>query len=185
MINDLSLVKKYMFQFDFGVPLYVILALLVIVTGVVVALYLRRKDWYSFIRNSLLTILGSYLFFVLCTTLIFRECSESMRYHFFPFWSYDVLNYKIIAQLILNVLLFVPIGFLLGAILNGIRWMQVIEMGCLLSVMIEILQLLTRRGVCNIDDVIHNTIGCAIGYGIFRLFNTIQKIKICRWKKNH
>jgi glycopeptide antibiotics resistance protein len=52
------------------------------------------------------------------------------------------------------------------------------EIGCLLSAAIEILQLLTRRGVCNIDDVIHNTIGCAIGYGIFRLCNTLLKIKI-------
>jgi glycopeptide antibiotics resistance protein len=101
-----------------------------------------------------------------------------MQYKFFPFWSYDVLNYKIIAQLILNVLMFVPIGFLLGTIMKEIRWMQVMEIGCLLSAAIEILQLLTRRGVCNIDDVIHNTIGCAIGYGIFRLCNTLLKIKI-------
>ena len=177
MVNELSLVKKYMLQYDVGIPLYVILALLVIVAGVCIGLYLTRKDKSSFIRNSLLTILGGYLFFVLCTTLFFRESSETMRYYFFPFWSYDVLNYNIIAQLILNVLLFVPIGFLLGAIIKERRWMLVIEMGCLLSLMIEILQLLTRRGVCNIDDVIHNTIGCAIGYGIFRLCNTIQKIK--------
>lgn len=177
MVNDLRLVMKYILQFDYGVPLYVILALSLIVAGVVVALYLTRKDLYSFIRNSLLTVFWSYLFVVLCTTLLFRDCSESMQYQFFPFWSYDELYNKIIAQLILNVLLFIPIGFLLGALMNEIRWMQVIEMGCLLSVMIEILQLLTRRGVCNIDDVIHNTIGCAIGYGIYRLCNTIQKIK--------
>ena len=177
MLNDISFVMKYMFQFDSGVPLYVILALLVFVTGVIVALYVRRKDRYSFIRNSLLTMLWGYLFFVLCVTLLFRECSDSMQYQFFPFWSYDVLYNKIIAQLILNVLMFVPIGFLLGNIMHGIRWMQVIEMGCLLSATIEILQLLTRRGVCNIDDVIHNTIGCVIGYCIFRLCNTILKIK--------
>jgi glycopeptide antibiotics resistance protein len=119
-----------------------------------------------------------YLFFVLCSTLLFRESSENIRYYLLPFWSYDILNYKVIAQHILNVLMFVPIGFLLGAIMNGRKWLQVIENGCLLSVMIEILQLLTRRGVCNIDDVIHNTIGCAIGYGIFRLCNTLLKIKI-------
>ena len=182
MLNDISLVKKYMFQFDYGVPLYVILALLAIVTGVVVALYVRRKDRYSFIRKSMLTIFWGYLFFVLCVTLLFRECSENMQYQFFPFWSYDELYNKIIAQLILNVLMFVPIGFLLGTIMKEIRWMQVMEIGCLLSAAIEILQLLTRRGVCNIDDVIHNTIGCVIGYGIFRLCDTIlkNKIKICK-----
>lgn len=178
MVNDLKFVKKYMLQFNIGVPFYVILALLVIVTGVVIVLFLTRKDLYSFIRNSLLSLFWGYLFFVLCTTLLFRESSDTMRYCLFPLWSYDVLNYKIIAQLILNVLLFVPIGFLLGAILNKIRLMQVIEMGCLLSVVIEILQLLTNRGVCNIDDVIHNTIGCAIGYILFRLANTILKTKI-------
>ena len=175
MINDLRLVKKYMLQFDVGVPLYVILALLVIVTGVIIGLYLTKKDRSSFIRNALLSLLWGYLFFVLCTTLLFRECSETIRYYLFPFWSYDLLNYKVIAQHILNVLMFVPIGFLLSSVLNRTRWMQVIEMGCLMSVMIEILQLLTRRGVCNIDDVIHNTIGCAIGYGVFRLCNTILK----------
>ena len=175
MINDLRLVNKYMLQFDVGVPLYVILALLVIVTGVIIGLYLTKKDRPSFIRNALLTMLWGYLFFVLCTTLFFRDSSEEMRCYLFPLWSYDVLNYKVIAQHILNVLMFAPVGFLLGAIMNGRRGMPVIELGCLLSVMIEILQLLTRRGACNIDDVIHNTIGCAIGYGVFRLCNTILK----------
>ena len=179
MINSLRLVKKYILQYDVGVPLYVILALLVIVAGVVIGLYLTRKDRPSFIRNSLLTMLGGYLFFVLCTTLLFRETSDTMRYYLIPFWSYDVLNYNIIAQNVLNVLLFVPIGFLLGAILIEVGSMQIIGIGCLLSVMIEFMQLLTRRGACNIDDVIHNTIGCAIGYGIFLLCRYV----ICRLKQ--
>jgi glycopeptide antibiotics resistance protein len=178
MVNDLRLVKKYILLFDFGVPLYVILALLVIVAGVVIGLYMTRKDRPSFIRNSLLAMFFGYLFFVLCTTVLFRESSGTMRYCLFPFWSYDVLNYKIIAQHILNVLMFIPIGFILGAILYGKRVIQVIEIGCLLSVIIEILQLITVRGVCNIDDVIHNTIGCAIGYGIYIFCSKIVKIII-------
>ena len=179
MVNSLRLVKKYMLQYDVGVPLYAILALLVIVAGVVVGLYLTRKDRSSFIRNSLLTMLGGYLFFVLCTTFLFRESSDNMRYYLFPFWSYDMLNYNIIAQLILNVMLFVPIGFLLGGILKEIGSMPIIGIGCFISVIIEFLQLLTRRGACNIDDVIHNTIGCAIGYGIFLLCRYV----ICRLKQ--
>jgi glycopeptide antibiotics resistance protein len=83
-----------------------------------------------------------------------------------------------VAQHILNVLMFIPIGFFLCATIYGIRFMHVIEIGCLLSVMIEILQLITRRGVCNIDDVIHNTIGCAIGYGIYIFCSKIVKIII-------
>ena len=176
MVSDVGLVKKYMLEFDYGVPLYVILALSVIVTGVIFGLYMTRKDRSSFIRNSLLCLLLGYLFFVLCTTVLFRESSEDMRYYLFPFWSYDVLNYKVVAQHILNVLMFVPIGFLLSATMEKIRFGQLLKIGCVLSVIIEIIQLLTRRGACNIDDVIHNAIGCAIGYGIFRLCSTILKI---------
>lgn len=175
MANDIRLVEKYMFQFDYGVPIYVILALLIITTGIIVGLYLTRKDRSSFIRHSLLCLLVSYLIFILCTTLIFRENSETMRYHLFPFWSYDVLNYKVIAEHILNVLMFVPIGFLLGATVIEIRFWQLIKIGCMISVTIEVIQLLSHRGVCNIDDVIHNTIGCAIGYGAFRLCYSILK----------
>jgi glycopeptide antibiotics resistance protein len=100
-----------------------------------------------------------------------------MRYYLFPFWSYDVFNYKVIAQHILNVLMFVPIGFLLGATVIKIGFWQLIKIGCMMSVAIEIIQLFSHRGVCNIDDVIHNTFGCAIGYGAFLLCNTILKIK--------
>lgn len=32
--------------------------------------------------------------------------------------------------------------------------------------MIEVLQLITRRGLCEFDDVIHNMIGAAIGIAV-------------------
>ena len=173
MGKEIRLVWKYMLLFDTGVPKYFVLALVVVVLGIITGLYLTRKDFSSFVRNSLFSLLIGYVFFVLCVTILFRESSGDLKYYVYPFWSYDVLNYKIIAQLILNVLLFVPLGFLLGATMKGTKWILPIKIGCLLSVMIEETQLFTTRGVCNIDDVIHNTLGCAIGYGIYKLCNRI------------
>ena len=165
-----------MLLFDTGVPKYVIWGLIVVMIGIITVLYLRRKDISSFVRNSFFCLLVGYVFFVLCVTILFRESSGELRYYVFPFWSYDVLNYKIIAQLILNVLLFIPLGFLFGVTMKEVRWTQPIIAGCLLSVIIEITQLSTHRGVCNIDDVIHNTIGCVLGYCAFRICKSLLTV---------
>ena len=36
-----------------------------------------------------------------------------------------------------------------------------------LSIMIELLQFILKRGLCETDDVIHNVLGAAIGFGIY------------------
>lgn len=39
--------------------------------------------------------------------------------------------------------------------------------GFLVSCLIEILQLLFCKGYCETNDIIHNTIGCILGYGVY------------------
>lgn len=65
-------------------------------------------------------------------------------------------------QILTNVIMFVPIGVLVGWIW---RW-RGLWIAAGLSVGIEILQLVTSRGLCEFDDVIHNMIGAAIGVGV-------------------
>ena len=38
--------------------------------------------------------------------------------------------------------------------------------GFIFSSVIELSQLLLKRGLCEFDDVFHNTLGCVIGYGV-------------------
>ena len=66
-------------------------------------------------------------------------------------------------EVLLNVALFVPIGFLLGGIMHK-GFLKVLLTGCLLSIIIELLQLASGRGICETNDVIHNSIGCMLGY---------------------
>lgn len=68
-------------------------------------------------------------------------------------------------EILLNVALFVPIGFLLGGIVPK-GFAKACLIGCVLSVLIELLQLATGRGLCETNDVIHNTVGCMVGYGL-------------------
>lgn len=65
-------------------------------------------------------------------------------------------------QILTNVVVFVPVGVLAGRIW---RWKGLlVAVG--LSAAIEILQLITARGLCEFDDIIHNMIGAVIGIGI-------------------
>ncbi len=110
-----------------------------------------------------------YVALVLCTTIIFRTESDEMKYVLCPFKSYIGLYNRMLAQNILNIVLFMPIGFFAGAALRKKRLLKAIKVGAVLSLFIEIIQLISKRGICNIDDVINNTIGCIIGYAFFVL----------------
>ncbi len=76
---------------------------------------------------------------------------------------------------LLNILLFVPFGFLLPFV-TKINMARVVVIGALLSISIELAQLLTGLlakttfRVADINDLLFNTTGAAIGYGLFVLF---------------
>lgn len=82
-----------------------------------------------------------------------------------PFGSEGVTNY------ILNVVLFMPLGFLLPLIWIQYRTLSHTALaGFLFSLSIEIGQLFNHR-VTDIDDLLMNTLGALIGFGIWRLFD--------------
>lgn len=62
-----------------------------------------------------------------------------------------------------NILFFFPIGILTAGAKKKKLWISTAIGGIIL---IEILQLITRIGCCDIDDVIYRLIGLFIGFGI-------------------
>lgn len=72
-----------------------------------------------------------------------------------------------------NFLLFSPIGFFVPLIWkNWYSFKKVFFLGLTITILIEIVQLFIGRST-DIDDVILNTLGIIIGYGIFSLLNLI------------
>ena len=80
-------------------------------------------------------------------------------------------------QILTNVIMFVPIGVLAGLIL---RW-KGLWVATGLSLGIEILQLVTSKGLCEFDDVIHNMMGAVIGIGIVMIGNIFVRKEDCKW----
>lgn len=76
-----------------------------------------------------------------------------------------------------NVIMFIPYGFLIPFFskISKRKGIKIIISGCILSVGIEILQYITAWGQMDIDDVILNTLGIALGYELFLLMKYIYK----------
>jgi len=76
----------------------------------------------------------------------------------------------------LNVLLMAPLGFLLPILGRGYNMLRVTGAGLLFSLMIELSQLLNMRST-DVDDLICNTLGAAVGYLGFLLVSRVLKWK--------
>ncbi len=93
-----------------------------------------------------------------------------------PFWSYAKFDQADMRwQVYMNVFLFIPFGFMLPWCSERFQklW-KVLLISAAFSVLTEIVQYVLRIGLCETDDVIHNTLGGALGYGYWRLLNRIQ-----------
>ena len=77
-------------------------------------------------------------------------------------------------NLIINILLFVPFGFLLPLGWRRFQsfWKTSLT-GLLLTVMIECFQLLFSFGLFEMDDIFNNLVGTMIGYGFYELWHMI------------
>ncbi len=117
--------------------------------------------------KSLKLLTVEYIFFVLCSTVLFRPCNENDGYSIKPFWSYLAIQNgrtDLMQANIMNMVIFIPIGVLFGCLSKGLKWWMVTLIGVGISLSIEILQFLLKRGFAEVDDVIHNTLGCLVGF---------------------
>ncbi len=180
MKYNLEHIKNYILDYNVGVPAALIIAIFLIICCIVVVLYRFRYSYSIFLRQCSFCFFCGYFFFVLCTTIFYREETFIKRYHLYPFWSYTVLYNSLLSQLLLNILMFIPIGFFVGGALKKKHILDIIGIGFLLSFLIELTQLITTRGVFNVDDIIHNVIGCIIGFSFFMLcYKITQRIAKC------
>jgi len=174
---DTGYIKDYILNYDIGIPLIVVIVTCLFVCGIVLLLFRVKTDNAIFARQTSFCLLMGYLFLVLCTTIFYREETFEKRYYLQPLWSYGVLYNKLLAQIIMNVFLFIPIGFLVGGALKKKHLWNALGFGFVLSLFIEVTQLISTRGVFNVDDIIHNTLGCVIGFICFVLcYKVIKRI---------
>lgn len=132
-------------------------------------------------------IFGLYIFFLLYF-LIFSEIygrsgvMQDYHYNITPFqeierfWKYrEQLGLMSYINLFGNVLIFAPFGFIEPLASKKRSFWATLVDGCLLSLSVEIFQFITKVGRFDVDDLLLNTSGVAIGYICFLIWNAIRR----------
>lgn len=115
-------------------------------------------------------LLVEYLCLVICVAVVFRPTLPVRNLHLTPLWVYtDFMKIhpnEAVRDIVINLLLFLPVGALLASINPSLKWYKVLLIGLTCSLTIEVLQYLFLRGVAQTDDLIHNTVSCLVGWGV-------------------
>lgn len=129
------------------------------------------------------TILFGIYIVVLIYLLFFMEMrtylsSSGIHYNLVPFHEisrfiryWDVVGpWSALMNIGGNIALFVPFGFCCPELFRRMRsFGATVAAGACLSICVEVLQLFTGLGCCDIDDVILNTAGTVIGYIVYAI----------------
>ncbi len=116
-----------------------------------------------------------YIVVVLIQAFFSREPGSrtGIDIHLFETWANDPQSH---AYFIENILMCMPLGIFLPLLSNKFRlFRRTIPTGFLFSVCIELLQLLTQRGYCQLDDIVTNTVGTAVGFLCWIIFRRVHR----------
>ena len=94
---------------------------------------------------------------------------------FDPVLNFIPLSSGIEISTILNIIFFMPFGFLLPTLWNKFRkFIPTVFAGFIFSLIIEVGQLFTIRAT-DVDDLIMNTLGTILGFILFKILSIIFK----------
>lgn len=149
---------------------------LIVMLGVLMLVFKKDKSVDKY-KVTIATLLLFYYFTITLTNLFGTPSISSIgrvldlgesfgsNFNFIPF------KYGITMSFILNIMVFIPIGFLVPFISSSFKDMKkTVLFGFLLSLTIEISQIFTLHRAVDIDDLIANTSGMLIGYCCLCLF---------------
>lgn len=112
------------------------------------------------------------------------DAEREFRYNLVPFveirrfWTYrkQLGMFALFTNIFGNVLGFMPYGFVLPVITRRMRnGFFIILSGFSISLTVEVIQLITKVGCFDVDDMILNTLGAALGYGIYAVCDKIRR----------
>jgi len=130
---------------------------------------------------ALITIIIYTAIMIFLMFFLNRRTSNEYSYNLKPFKSikeyFKIRNHSELFQLFVvnifgNIGMFILFGILLPLLFNGyfLKSFIIFEIGI---ITIEIMQLITRRGVFDVDDIILNAIGFLTGYMIITIINKL------------
>lgn len=164
-----------------GITLAILAATLCAV-GLAAAAFLYRhatkgQKRFPWGKALLLLLLVGYLAMLAYATLL-RYTGGGYQYrnlHLFRAWreAWNNFSLQLWLNVLLNVALFMPLGFLLPLLAKVWRkWYILLITGFGASLIIELVQFFTGRGLFDVDDLFTNTLGAVLGFCVVMIFIT-------------
>ena len=150
--------------------------LLLIAAGVLTAAVFGAIRSFRQLKKGMLAMFLIYLLGVAYITIFSRDVKTGdtliQMAPFAAFTQKRANSAEMINHMLLNVGMFVPLGLLFPLIYPEklSHWGYILGIGLTGTVLIETTQLLLRLGVCDIDDIIANTLGAVVGYVIYLIY---------------
>lgn len=83
-------------------------------------------------------------------------------------WEHITWYRGMLESIGLNILLFMPLGYLLPGIIR-MNWWKVLLIGFGFSILIKVMQTTTHLGWVDTSDLMHNTLGAVLGFVYYKL----------------
>lgn len=126
-----------------------------------------KKNISNICYRLSVVVLIAYIAALLYVTILSRSPSDQKKFYLIPLGDIiSIINqkrFRDLEYLALNIVMFIPFGFLGRYIIRTPHNIVIIGLGFSISVMIEIVQYITFRGAFDINDIIYNSIGTVIG----------------------
>lgn len=125
-----------------------------------------KKQW-SKKQYACVIICMVYMYIVFLLTIALRSPYAGTHLKLVPFWNLiEIHKYgarRLLREILINIVLLLPIGFVLRAGFFTTRTRTIIVAGFFLSLLIELLQFASNRGAFEMNDLFFNTIGIYLG----------------------
>lgn len=137
----------------------------------------KQKSYGRIISSSLLSL---SIALIIVMTLYGRQPKIESEWRFKIFASYMEFfkeeNMEILLQIIMNIFMFIPIGFLLPYCFKKFEKNKTVFFTAMLfSSIIECVQGFLRIGMFEVDDILGNVFGAEVGFFLFYLVRKIYQ----------
>ena len=159
---------------------------LVVLASVRVAAIRSNNERLVFYKefSNLLFIIYILLLYELLTR---SELNHVSGYNLVPFteiFRYPIGSQNFYFNVIGNIVMFMPLGYFLPRIAKYKKGIVYTTFECFeFSFLVEIFQLYTKKGCCDVDDIILNTLGGFLGYIVYYICLR-EKIKKCQERED-
>lgn len=166
--------KNYIDHISKDISEWLCVVLLLVLCVMAIVIFSRKGVIRIQLMRLLKVMFLEYLVLLFCSAVILREESPHTGVKYMLFVGYLNNNMLNLKDALLNMAIFIPIGFCSSVFLRYPKWLKILLLSISLSCTIELSQFFLSRGWCDTNDVMNNAIGGMIGYCIYRLWRMVR-----------